>query len=176
MVELSLAWASLFLKNPIFPTAGKHPVAESAGQGELGISWKQEYLVAENPEDGRLVCMVCGGLLSSSGPAAARQHILQQHAHSLDFTLEEKHNILEGWSEGAVLPEIESAPSSAGKPLPALPTPTLRLLWLRCPRGSGRPMRRRPGAAPADSDWLSGPSHPRRSGREPAACRDRSPP
>ncbi|KAM3824992.1 spindlin interactor and repressor of chromatin-binding protein isoform 2-T2 [Vipera latastei] len=95
---------------------GKHPVAESAGQGELGISWKQEYLVAENPDDGRLVCMVCGGLLSSSGPAAARQHILQQHAHSLDFTLEEKHNILEGWSEGAVLPEIESAPSSAGGP------------------------------------------------------------
>lgn len=97
--------------------------------------------MAENPDDGRLVCMVCGGLLGSSGPAAARQHILQQHAHSLDFTLEEKHNILEGWSEGAVLPEIESSPSSAGNPLPALRRPLLLLLLLRCPRGSGQPTR-----------------------------------
>ncbi|XP_039219317.1 spindlin interactor and repressor of chromatin-binding protein isoform X4 [Crotalus tigris] len=99
------------LVNPV--GKGKHPVSESAGREELGNSWKQEYLVAENPDDGRLVCMVCGGLLARSGPAAARQHILQHHAHSLDFTLEEKHNILEGWSEGAVLPEKESPPSSA---------------------------------------------------------------
>ncbi|XP_039219318.1 spindlin interactor and repressor of chromatin-binding protein isoform X5 [Crotalus tigris] len=102
------------LVNPV--GKGKHPVSESAGREELGNSWKQEYLVAENPDDGRLVCMVCGGLLARSGPAAARQHILQHHAHSLDFTLEEKHNILEGWSEGAVLPEKESPPSSAGGP------------------------------------------------------------
>ncbi|KAL7978210.1 hypothetical protein Chor_014749 [Crotalus horridus] len=103
------------LVNPV--GKGKRPVSESAGREEFGNSWKQEYLVAENPDDGRLVCMVCGGLLARSGPAAARQHILQHHAHSLDFTLEEKHNILEGWSEGAVLPEKESPPSSAAESL-----------------------------------------------------------
>ncbi|XP_070622202.1 spindlin interactor and repressor of chromatin-binding protein isoform X1 [Erythrolamprus reginae] len=87
------------------------PFPESASQDDLGISWKQDYLVAENPDDGRLVCMVCGGLLAASSPVAARQHILQQHAHSLDFTLEEKRNILEGWSEGAVLPDADSPPA-----------------------------------------------------------------
>ncbi|XP_034282068.1 spindlin interactor and repressor of chromatin-binding protein isoform X1 [Pantherophis guttatus] len=90
---------------------GQYPFSESAGQDELGISWKQEYLVADDPDDGRLVCMVCGGILATSGPAAARQHILQQHAHSLDFTLEEKRNILEGWSEGVVLPAVDSPPA-----------------------------------------------------------------
>ncbi|XP_070622207.1 spindlin interactor and repressor of chromatin-binding protein isoform X5 [Erythrolamprus reginae] len=90
------------------------PFPESASQDDLGISWKQDYLVAENPDDGRLVCMVCGGLLAASSPVAARQHILQQHAHSLDFTLEEKRNILEGWSEGAVLPDADSPPAAEG--------------------------------------------------------------
>ncbi|KAG8146756.1 hypothetical protein E2320_013862 [Naja naja] len=103
------------LVNPV--EKGQYPFSDSDGQDEVGISWKQEYLVAEDPDDGRLVCMVCGGFLAASGPAAARQHILQQHAHSLDFTLEEKRNILEGWSEGAVLPPTaDSPPSSAGGP------------------------------------------------------------
>uniref|UniRef100_A0A670YXN8 SPIN-DOC-like zinc-finger domain-containing protein n=1 Tax=Pseudonaja textilis TaxID=8673 RepID=A0A670YXN8_PSETE len=108
-------------KTPIFLLpAGQYPFSDSDSQDELGISWKQEYLVAENPDDSRLVCMVCGGFLATSGPAAAHQHILQQHAHSLDFTLEEKRNILEGWSEGAVLPPAgDSPPPSAGKRLPA---------------------------------------------------------
>ncbi|XP_034282069.1 spindlin interactor and repressor of chromatin-binding protein isoform X2 [Pantherophis guttatus] len=98
---------------------GQYPFSESAGQDELGISWKQEYLVADDPDDGRLVCMVCGGILATSGPAAARQHILQQHAHSLDFTLEEKRNILEGWSEGVVLPAVDSPPAAEGLHLEA---------------------------------------------------------
>ncbi|XP_032090348.1 spindlin interactor and repressor of chromatin-binding protein isoform X2 [Thamnophis elegans] len=105
------------LVNPM--DKGQYPFSESAGQDELGISWKQEYLVAENPDDGRLVCMVCGGILATSGPAAARQHILQQHAHSLDFTLEEKRNILEGWSEGGVLPAVDSPPAAEGLNLEA---------------------------------------------------------
>uniref|UniRef100_A0A8C6XAV8 SPIN-DOC-like zinc-finger domain-containing protein n=1 Tax=Naja naja TaxID=35670 RepID=A0A8C6XAV8_NAJNA len=104
------------LVNPV--EKGQYPFSDSDGQDEVGISWKQEYLVAEDPDDGRLVCMVCGGFLAASGPAAARQHILQQHAHSLDFTLEEKRNILEGWSEGAVLPPTaDSPPSSAAEGL-----------------------------------------------------------
>ncbi|XP_042296392.1 spindlin interactor and repressor of chromatin-binding protein isoform X2 [Sceloporus undulatus] len=84
-------------------------VVPGSGQEEAGSSWRQEYLIAES--HGRPVCMVCGSVLSSSGPAAARKHILQQHAHSLDFNLEEKHNILEAWSEGAVLPTVEPQPS-----------------------------------------------------------------
>lgn len=72
--------------------------------------------MAESSRDGHLVCMVCGGILSASGPAAARKHILQHHAHSLDFNLEEKRNILEGWSEGVVLPEERPLPCPAGKP------------------------------------------------------------
>ncbi|XP_042296393.1 spindlin interactor and repressor of chromatin-binding protein isoform X3 [Sceloporus undulatus] len=88
-------------------------VVPGSGQEEAGSSWRQEYLIAES--HGRPVCMVCGSVLSSSGPAAARKHILQQHAHSLDFNLEEKHNILEAWSEGAVLPTVEPQPSLEGK-------------------------------------------------------------
>ncbi|XP_026545308.1 spindlin interactor and repressor of chromatin-binding protein isoform X2 [Notechis scutatus] len=104
------------LVNPM--EKGQYPFSDSDSQDELGISWKQEYLVAENPDDSRLVCMVCGGFLATSGPAAAHQHILQQHAHSLDFTLEEKRNILEGWSEGAVLPPAtDSPPPSAAEGL-----------------------------------------------------------
>ncbi|XP_042296390.1 spindlin interactor and repressor of chromatin-binding protein isoform X1 [Sceloporus undulatus] len=87
-------------------------VVPGSGQEEAGSSWRQEYLIAES--HGRPVCMVCGSVLSSSGPAAARKHILQQHAHSLDFNLEEKHNILEAWSEGAVLPTVEPQPSLEG--------------------------------------------------------------
>nr|XP_008120667.1 PREDICTED: uncharacterized protein C11orf84 homolog [Anolis carolinensis] len=90
-------------------------VLAGAGQEEPSSSWKQEYLIAESPSHGRPVCMVCGGILSCSDPAAARKHILQQHAHSLDFSLEEKHNILEAWSEGAVLPTVAQDPSPEGK-------------------------------------------------------------
>ncbi|XP_058016595.1 spindlin interactor and repressor of chromatin-binding protein isoform X2 [Ahaetulla prasina] len=105
------------LVNPV--DKGQYPFSESAGQDELSVSWKQEYLVADDPDNGRLVCMVCGGILATSGPAAARQHILQQHAHSLDFTLEEKRNILEGWSEGVVLPALDSPPAAEGLRLEA---------------------------------------------------------
>uniref|UniRef100_A0ABM5F443 Spindlin interactor and repressor of chromatin-binding protein isoform X2 n=1 Tax=Pogona vitticeps TaxID=103695 RepID=A0ABM5F443_9SAUR len=80
-------------------------------QEEPDDTWRQEYLIGESSGRSRLVCMVCGGTLNASGPAAARKHILQHHAHSLDFSLEEKCNILEAWSEGAVLPTVESQKS-----------------------------------------------------------------
>lgn len=83
-------------------------------------SWREEYLVARGAEPGRPVCMVCGDTLSASGPAAAREHILQQHPHSLGFTLEEKRNILEAWSEegGA---ELLSSPAGNGRGFPGVP-------------------------------------------------------
>uniref|UniRef100_A0ABM5F459 Spindlin interactor and repressor of chromatin-binding protein isoform X1 n=1 Tax=Pogona vitticeps TaxID=103695 RepID=A0ABM5F459_9SAUR len=85
-------------------------------QEEPDDTWRQEYLIGESSGRSRLVCMVCGGTLNASGPAAARKHILQHHAHSLDFSLEEKCNILEAWSEGAVLPTVESQKSPKGSP------------------------------------------------------------
>nr|XP_028566087.1 spindlin interactor and repressor of chromatin-binding protein isoform X2 [Podarcis muralis] len=88
------------------------PVAE-VGPEEAGSSWSQEYLIAESSGGSQPVCMVCGGNLSASGPVAARKHILEHHAHSLDFSFEEKRNILEAWSEGVVLPEPEPQPSPA---------------------------------------------------------------
>ncbi|XP_078238093.1 spindlin interactor and repressor of chromatin-binding protein isoform X2 [Pogona vitticeps] len=81
-------------------------------QEEPDDTWRQEYLIGESSGRSHLVCMVCGGTLNASGPAAARKHILQHHAHSLDFSLEEKCNILEAWSEGAVLPNVESQKST----------------------------------------------------------------
>uniref|UniRef100_A0ACB8G869 Uncharacterized protein n=1 Tax=Sphaerodactylus townsendi TaxID=933632 RepID=A0ACB8G869_9SAUR len=77
------------------------------GQAKPGSSWREEYLIAKSSTNGRLVCMVCGGILSASGPAAAREHILQHHAHSMDFSPEEKQNILEAWSEGQTLTDGE---------------------------------------------------------------------
>uniref|UniRef100_A0A8D2J4Y9 SPIN-DOC-like zinc-finger domain-containing protein n=1 Tax=Varanus komodoensis TaxID=61221 RepID=A0A8D2J4Y9_VARKO len=98
-----------------FLAPGEPPVAR-VGPEEPGGSWRQEYLIAERAGRRQPVCMVCGGLLSASGPAAARRHIQRHHAHSLGFSPEEKRNILEAWSEGAVLPAAEPPPRPAGKP------------------------------------------------------------
>ncbi|XP_061461738.1 spindlin interactor and repressor of chromatin-binding protein isoform X3 [Rhineura floridana] len=102
---------------PMDRAPGEQPVPNpviGVGQEEAGSSWSQEYLIAKSSGRGRPVCMVCGGVLSASGAVAARKHILQHHAHSLDFSLEEKRNILEAWSEGVVLPKGEPQPSPAG--------------------------------------------------------------
>ncbi|XP_053133199.1 spindlin interactor and repressor of chromatin-binding protein isoform X2 [Hemicordylus capensis] len=88
-----------------------------AAQEEPSGSWRQEYLIAKSSAHDRLVCMVCGGVLRASGPMMAREHILQHHAHSLDFSLEEKRNILEAWSEGAALPEAQTQLRPAGNPI-----------------------------------------------------------
>ncbi|XP_066466429.1 spindlin interactor and repressor of chromatin-binding protein [Tiliqua scincoides] len=93
------------------PVDREWPVSNSVaevGREEPSGSWREEYLIAK----GRPVCMVCGDVLSTSGPEAAREHILQQHSHSLDFTLEEKRNILEAWSEeseAGLSPSLEVA-------------------------------------------------------------------
>ncbi|XP_077179829.1 spindlin interactor and repressor of chromatin-binding protein isoform X2 [Paroedura picta] len=87
------------------------PLMAGDGQAKNCTSWKQEYLIGKSSGHDRLVCMVCGGALSASGPAAAREHILQHHAHSLDFSLEEKQNILEAWSEGVMLADGATQPA-----------------------------------------------------------------
>uniref|UniRef100_A0A8D0GLR6 SPIN-DOC-like zinc-finger domain-containing protein n=1 Tax=Sphenodon punctatus TaxID=8508 RepID=A0A8D0GLR6_SPHPU len=87
-----------------------------AGWAELDGAWRQEYLVAESQARGQPICMVCGSVLTIPGPKAAREHILQHHAHSLGFSAEEKRNILEAWSEGVALPEGESPPCPPGEP------------------------------------------------------------
>ncbi|XP_054855792.1 spindlin interactor and repressor of chromatin-binding protein isoform X2 [Eublepharis macularius] len=78
-------------------------LATGDSQAKPGSSWREEYLIAKSAGHGQPLCMVCGGVLSASTPAVAREHILQHHAHSLDFSPEEKQNILEAWSEGVTL-------------------------------------------------------------------------
>uniref|UniRef100_A0A8C0IK82 SPIN-DOC-like zinc-finger domain-containing protein n=1 Tax=Chelonoidis abingdonii TaxID=106734 RepID=A0A8C0IK82_CHEAB len=88
--------------------ADKEPLDREAGPGR---AWQQEYLVGDCPGRGGTVCMVCGTFLGTCGPSAAREHVLQHHAHSLGLSPEEKHNILEAWSQGGNLPEGAPPPS-----------------------------------------------------------------
>lgn len=66
------------------------------------------------PGRGGAVCMVCGTFLGTCGPSAAREHVLQHHAHSLGLSPEEKRNILEAWSQGGNLPEGAPPPCTPG--------------------------------------------------------------
>ncbi|KAJ6654165.1 hypothetical protein lerEdw1_007262 [Lerista edwardsae] len=85
---------------------------DGVGWEEPQGSWREEYLIAKGAGHGRPVCMVCGDVLSASGPVAAREHILRQHSHSLDFTLEEKRNILEAWGEEGEAAGLSSSPAA----------------------------------------------------------------
>ncbi|XP_038266239.1 spindlin interactor and repressor of chromatin-binding protein isoform X1 [Dermochelys coriacea] len=95
--------------------ADKDPLDRGGAPAEAGPgrAWQQEYLVGDCPGRGGAVCMVCGTFLGTCGPSAAREHVLQHHAHSLGLSPEEKRNILEAWSQGGNLPE--------GAPLPCTP-------------------------------------------------------
>nr|XP_048713408.1 spindlin interactor and repressor of chromatin-binding protein isoform X2 [Caretta caretta] len=92
--------------------------------------------------------MVCGTFLGTCGPSAAREHVLQHHAHSLGLSPEEKRNILEAWSQGGNLPE--------GVPPPC--TPDARALE---PGQRPRGQRRRQSVGPVEGMAL--PARERRS-------------
>lgn len=100
------------------PAEREWPVSNSVAQEEPSGSWQEEFLIAKGTGHRRPVCMVCGDVLSASGPATARDHILRQHPHSLDFSMEEKRNILEAWneeSEAGLPPSPEAALLSGRK-------------------------------------------------------------
>uniref|UniRef100_A0A8C4WJ99 SPIN-DOC-like zinc-finger domain-containing protein n=1 Tax=Gopherus evgoodei TaxID=1825980 RepID=A0A8C4WJ99_9SAUR len=93
--------------------ADKEPL--DGAEAGPGRAWQQEYLVGDCPGRGGTVCMVCGTFLGTCGPSAAREHVLQHHAHSLGLSPEEKHNILEAWSQGGNLPEGAPPPCTPGQ-------------------------------------------------------------
>uniref|UniRef100_A0A452HLW8 SPIN-DOC-like zinc-finger domain-containing protein n=1 Tax=Gopherus agassizii TaxID=38772 RepID=A0A452HLW8_9SAUR len=97
--------------------ADKEPLDGGGAPAEAGPgrAWQQEYLVGDCPGRGGTVCMVCGTFLGTCGPSAAREHVLQHHAHSLGLSPEEKHNILEAWSQGGNLPEGAPPPCTPGQ-------------------------------------------------------------
>lgn len=101
-----------YLNSCPFFTPSEWPVSNSVAQEEPSGSWQEEFLIAKGTGHRRPVCMVCGDVLSASGPATARDHILRQHPHSLDFSMEEKRNILEAWNEES---EAGLPPSPEGK-------------------------------------------------------------
>ncbi|KAJ7307242.1 hypothetical protein JRQ81_009238 [Phrynocephalus forsythii] len=133
-------------------------VVPRAGQEEPDDAWMQEYLIGRSGGCRRLVCMVCGGSLSTPGSAAARKHILRHHAHSLDFSLEEKRNILEAWSEGAVLPTVEPPPSPKGSPDKSQRPAEIEVLLDSEEQPSGRKHghpKARSEAVRSDTEWRS---------------------
>ncbi|XP_050813595.1 spindlin interactor and repressor of chromatin-binding protein isoform X2 [Gopherus flavomarginatus] len=97
--------------------ADKEPLDRGGAPAEAGPgrAWQQEYLVGDCPGRGGTVCMVCGTFLGTCGPSAAREHVLQHHAHSLGLSPEEKRNILEAWSQGGNLPEGAPPPCTPGQ-------------------------------------------------------------
>ncbi|XP_039338613.1 spindlin interactor and repressor of chromatin-binding protein isoform X2 [Mauremys reevesii] len=97
--------------------ADKEPLDRGGAPAEAGPgrAWQQEYLVGDCPGRGGTVCMVCGTFLGTCGPSAAREHVLQHHAHSLGLSPEEKRNILEAWSQGGNLPEGTPPPCTPGQ-------------------------------------------------------------
>ncbi|KAM9134463.1 spindlin interactor and repressor of chromatin-binding protein isoform 2-T2 [Pangshura tecta] len=97
--------------------ADKDPLDRGGAPAEAGPgrAWQQEYLVGDCPGRGGTVCMVCGTFLGTCGPSAAREHVLQHHAHSLGLSPEEKRNILEAWSQGGNLPEGTPPPCTPGQ-------------------------------------------------------------
>ncbi|XP_074861410.1 spindlin interactor and repressor of chromatin-binding protein isoform X2 [Carettochelys insculpta] len=130
--------------------ADKEPLERGGARAEAGPgrAWQQEYLVGDCPGRGGVVCMVCGTFLGTCGPSAAREHVLQHHAHSLGLSPEEKRNILEAWSQGGSLPE--------GAPPPC--TPEAKALE---PGQRLRGQRRRQSVGPAEDVVL--PARERRS-------------
>uniref|UniRef100_A0A3P8Y9R2 C2H2-type domain-containing protein n=1 Tax=Esox lucius TaxID=8010 RepID=A0A3P8Y9R2_ESOLU len=61
--------------------------------------FRQEFLMEYQAEAGRLVCMVCGRPLPSLHLDHIKSHVLDIHPQSLVYSSEEKHCILQTWSE-----------------------------------------------------------------------------
>ncbi|KAL0970422.1 hypothetical protein UPYG_G00241740 [Umbra pygmaea] len=78
--------------------------------------FRQEFLMEYQSEAGRLVCMVCGHPLPSLHLDHIKSHVLDLHPHSLVYSSEEKHRILQGWAQthDEVLPQA-SRPQSEGE-------------------------------------------------------------
>ncbi|XP_020377438.1 zinc finger translocation-associated protein [Rhincodon typus] len=67
--------------------------------------WRYEYLMDYDHLWHTLVCMVCGKLLATVTLSTIKQHILQNHPHSLSFNQGERENVLEAWNKTISQPE-----------------------------------------------------------------------
>lgn len=61
--------------------------------------FRQEFLMEYQAEAGRLVCMVCSCPLPSLHLDHIKSHVLELHPDSLVYSAEEKHCILQSWSQ-----------------------------------------------------------------------------
>ncbi|KAF7653435.1 hypothetical protein LDENG_00082970 [Lucifuga dentata] len=61
--------------------------------------FRQEFLMEYEAAAGRLLCMVCGGVLPSLHLNHIKSHVLDSHPNSLVFSSEEKHCILQAWAQ-----------------------------------------------------------------------------
>lgn len=61
--------------------------------------FRQEFLMEYEAEAGRLLCMVCGGELPSLHLDHIKSHVLDTHPNSLMYSSEEKHCILQSWTQ-----------------------------------------------------------------------------
>ncbi|XP_016097555.1 uncharacterized protein C11orf95 homolog [Sinocyclocheilus grahami] len=78
------------------PTA---QVMERYLNDSLHAWFRQEFLMEYQAEEGRLVCMVCSGLLPSLHLDHIKSHMLDLHPNSLLYSAEEKHSILQTWAK-----------------------------------------------------------------------------
>ncbi|XP_069501105.1 zinc finger translocation-associated protein [Ambystoma mexicanum] len=67
--------------------------------------FRMEFMMDYNSEKNKLFCMMCGSMLSNLNLQDIKQHILDSHPKSLDFSEEEKNIILGAWKTKAVLEE-----------------------------------------------------------------------
>ncbi|XP_033961538.1 LOW QUALITY PROTEIN: zinc finger translocation-associated protein [Pseudochaenichthys georgianus] len=103
--------------------------------------FRQEFLMEYEAEAGRLLCMVCGGELPSLHLDHIKSHVLDTHPHSLVFSSEEKHCILQAWAQAHEESETsiksEPDPKEGGVELFAREVGALQLHTDLYPEGDG---------------------------------------
>ncbi|KAF3836755.1 hypothetical protein F7725_004219 [Dissostichus mawsoni] len=101
--------------------------------------FRQEFLMEYEAEAGRLLCMVCGGELPSLHLDHIKSHVLDTHPHSLVFSSEEKHCILQAWAQAHVrnLNQIRAGHQRGGVELFAQEVGALQLHTDLYPEGDG---------------------------------------
>ncbi|XP_073410654.1 zinc finger translocation-associated protein isoform X3 [Dendrobates tinctorius] len=61
------------------------------------LRWRSEYMMDFNGVRGSVVCMYCSSSLTVLKESSIRRHIAQKHAHTVNFTAEEKAAVILDW-------------------------------------------------------------------------------
>ncbi|KAG9351456.1 hypothetical protein JZ751_022706 [Albula glossodonta] len=78
--------------------------------------WRRDYLMDFNPEQRRMICMVCGSSLATLKVSTIKRHIRQKHPHSLLLSTAERQGICTDWERRMCTngeSESSDTPSSA---------------------------------------------------------------